>query len=337
MHHRSVIVFCLLLIASVPACSQDEQKTGDLGNFRLESGQIIEDCRIGYRTHGKANADKSNVILFPTWFTGVAKDLEAYIGPGRLADTSKFMVIAVDALGNGISSSPSRSAKQPGLRFPKFTIRDMVNSQHALLTRVLGIRRLRGVMGISMGGMQTFQWLVSYPEFLEKAVPIVGSPQLAPYDLLLWTTTTRVIEEMGATGVASKDPRRLVALIHALALTTPQRVNFEYSRETFSHLLQRFEGSIERMDSIDYLRQAQAMLAHDIASSSPLESIAARIRAQMLVVVGTQDHVVTPGPALRLAKLTGAQILELTGECGHMVTSCEMGLMAPVVRNFLSK
>jgi homoserine O-acetyltransferase len=144
---------------------------------------------------------------------------------------------------------------------------------------------------------------------------------------------------MGPAGGKSKDPRRLVALIHALALTTPQRVNMENSRASFPQLLQKFESSIERMDAIDYVRQAQAMIGHDITAShgGTLESVAPHIRAQVLVVVGTQDHMVTPGPARRLAKLLKAQMLELTGDCGHIVTSCEMGLMGPVVRNFIAR
>jgi homoserine O-acetyltransferase len=69
-------------------------------------------------------------------------------------------VILVDALGNGLSSSPSNTSN-----FPDITIHDMVVAEHELLTRKLKISHLYAVMGISMGGMQTFEWLASYPDF----------------------------------------------------------------------------------------------------------------------------------------------------------------------------
>src|SRR5947209_10148447 len=188
---RATLLLGLLLTAI--GTSAQEQQFARLGDFRLESGAVIRDCRIGYRTFGALNQDRSNAILFPTWASGTTEQLLSNFGQGRLVDTTKYYVIAVDALGNGVSSSPSNSTQQPRMSFPRITIRDMVNTQHELLTKVLHIDHLKAVTGISMGGMQTFQWMVSYPDFMDKGVPIVGSPRVTPYDLVFLRTQLRAI------------------------------------------------------------------------------------------------------------------------------------------------
>src|SRR5215510_5258364 len=101
----------VILFSFLPVSAQ--QQFAQLGDFKLESGEVIRDCRIGYRTFGKLNADKSNVIIFPTWAGGTTEQLQSNIGPGKLLNSEKYFVIAVDALGNGVSSSPSTSKLQP--------------------------------------------------------------------------------------------------------------------------------------------------------------------------------------------------------------------------------
>ncbi|HEX9500320.1 MAG TPA: alpha/beta fold hydrolase, partial [Thermoanaerobaculia bacterium] len=118
----------------------------------------IDGVKIGYRTWGRLDDAKSNAILVLTWFAGTSEGLAGWIGPGNLYDPSKYYIIVVDALGDGVSSSP-----------PNFTMRDMVRAQHELLTRELKLDHVYAVSGLSMGGMQTFQWVVSYPMFMTKA------------------------------------------------------------------------------------------------------------------------------------------------------------------------
>ena len=230
------LLFCLAppVVTATTVSLTQEQQFASLGDLKLQSGEMIRDCRIGYRTFGQLNADESNAVLFPTWFGGTTKDLVSSIGPGEIFDSSRYYIIAVDALSDGVSSSPSNSKLQPGMRFPRITIRDMVESQHELLTRVLHINHLKAVMGISMGGMQTFQWMVMYPDFMDKAVPIVGSPRLAAYDLLLWQSEIDSIKKNRAWKNGHYNQNLdLVgqAEFTALFLTTPDYYNQVTSRE----------------------------------------------------------------------------------------------------------
>lgn len=337
---RRLLVWLALLTS--PTFAQDgKQHFADLGDLKLQGSDVLRDCRVGYRTFGNLNADRSNVILFPTWAGGTTEQLAGSIGPGKLADSSKYFVIAVDALSNSISSSPSNSTVQPRMHFPRITIRDMVESQHRLLIETFGIHHVMAVMGISMGGMQTFQWMVSYPDFMEKAVPIVGSPRLAAYDLVLWQTQIDAMENDSAWdgGNYKESPSRVAnAEFGALVLTTPDHYNRITSREQAlqSLITAKTDASF---DANNHIRQDQAMIALDVSDQfgGSMEKAAAAVKAKVLVIVALRDHTVTPGPALEFGKLIHAQIVTLDNECGHQLTSCENDRVVSAVASFLEK
>lgn len=312
-----------------------------LGDFKLVGGASIHDCKLGYRLFGKLNADKSNAILFPTWFTGRSGDLGANIGPGRIVDDTKYAVIAVDAIGNGVSCSPSNSSTQHGIAFPQFTIHDMVVSEYRLITETLHIKHLHAVMGISMGGMQTFEWVVSYPEMMDLAVPIVGTPQQSSYDLLLWNAEKVALEADPAWegGHYARNPALpMVAYLHEMNLSTPKFRVDHTTREQFAAYFDHISKDEHTgFDANDYLLQLEAMIPHDIAHGGTLYQAAAKVKAKMLIVNARQDHMVDPLPALGFAKLIHAQTFVLESDCGHMSPGCEIATLSPVIDRFLAQ
>ena len=340
---RLVIPLLVLARFILPAFAQDHpQQIASLGDFKLESGEVIRDCRIGYRTFGQLNADKSNVVIVPTWANGTTAQMDGQFGPGRLLDTSKYYAIAVDALGNGVSSSPSNSPLQPHMKFPKFTVRDMVNSQHQLLTEVLHIDHVRAVVGVSMGGMQTFQWMVSYPSFMDIAIPIAGSPRLAAFDVLFWQTGNDAITSDPAWNHGDYKEQPAAALqgeLSYLVATTPERFNETTPRDKVAEAIAKGKMDAAGSDANNHIRQAQAMMALDVSLpfGGSMERAAAAVRATVLVIVSATDHTVTPGPALEFAKLIHAEVLELHNNCGHHAPECDSAKVNSAVAAFLVK
>lgn len=337
----ALLIVGFFSLALPPHAGAQELRFARLGDFKLENGEVIRDCRVGYRTFGALKRDRSNAVLFTTWASGTTAQLASNITASGLVDPAKYYVVAVDALGNGVSSSPSNSAAQPRMRFPRFTVGDMVNAEHEVLTKTLGLKHLRAVMGVSMGGMQTFQWAVAYPDFMDKVVPIVGSPRLAPYDLLLWQTQIdAIMNDPGwRGGDYTANPARAAEYeFGALLLTTPEHFNRETTRRQVFAEIEKGKATIG-FDANDKIRQAQAMMALDVSApfNGSLERAAATVKAKMFVIVATRDHVVTPGPASEFARLAGARLLTLDGDCGHLAPGCEAQKVNAAVAAFLAQ
>jgi homoserine O-acetyltransferase/O-succinyltransferase len=321
------------------SASNGQQQFASLGVCKLVNGQRIAGCRLGYRTWGILNRDHSNAVLFPTWFSGTSAQLADSIGPNGLVDPGKYFVIAVDALGDGVSSSPSNSVAQHGPGFPAFTIQDMVNAEYRVATETLGLSHLHAVMGISMGGIQTFEWMVDYPDFIDLAIPIVGSPRPNSRDLLLYRADLDAVKADPAwhAGKYTQSPAAPVAeMIWQLNLSTPAN----YAR---THTIQQADADyakdltagIRPFDANDWIAQLNAIMQLDVGHGGSLQSAARRVKAKVLVVSSAQDHMVNPQPALDFARLVDAKTIVLQGDCGHLATGCEAATLNPQVRAFL--
>ena len=156
-----------------------------LGDFQLESGEILQNAQLAYAVHGKLNAAKDNAILFTIMFSGTSKNMEHYIGKGKALDPDKYCIILPNQLGGGLSTSPHNiDGPQSMANFPRISIADDVIAQHKLITEHFGIQELQLVTGWSMGAQQTYEWAIRYPDMVKRAAPIAGTARCTPHDAL---------------------------------------------------------------------------------------------------------------------------------------------------------
>jgi homoserine O-acetyltransferase/O-succinyltransferase len=327
------IVTLLALLMAVCSYSQ-ELRTAYIGDLELVSGRVITDCRVSYTTAGILNENESNVIVYPTWFGGRS---ESIINVGaRLFDTTKYFLIAIDALGNGLSSSPSNSPHQPNNEFPEISIKDMVNAQYRLLKNEIGIKKVYAFIGGSMGGMQVFEWAVSYPDFMNKVIIYAGSPRLTPFDLMLWTSEILVIENWISNGGSEEELADIVATIHNLLITTPRNKNRQVSRENFDQYLNNTYIDFRKtFNPYDWKSQLIAMTRHDISINGSIDEAALRIKADMLIMVGAQDLIVNPDPAIEFAEKFGYKKYIFDNDCGHLAPGCEFETFKSLINSFI--
>jgi len=333
----------VILLLNVNARAQDgAQKFAELGRCPLESGKVIEDCRVGYRTFGQLNAAQNNAVLMPTWLYGRSADLVSLFGDGsspqHLVDTTHFYGIAIDAFGNGVSSSPSTSAHQHATEFPAFTLGDAIRAQYRVMTEVLHLKHLHAVVGLSMGGEQTFVWSVLYPDFLDLAVPILGTPRLTSYDLIVKQIMVESIEgdPAYAGGHYTSEPTlRTANLFGALVVTSPSLRNQETPRTEVSEYIAKAEAN-QNIDANDRLWQLHAIMQQDVIGKRTLAETARATKAHFLVIVSREDHLVNPQPALDWAAALGAPTYISDGACAHLIMNCDALDVSTRVRKFLS-
>ena len=317
--------------------AQGDLQNAALGQCVLESGDVLEDCRIAYRTFGELNSDSSNAVLFPTQFMGTSAIIAEYIGPVGLVDDADYFVIAVDAFANGVSASPSNSSSQPGELFPQVSIRDMVSSQHRLVTEILGLPSLRGIIGISMGGMQAFEWAVSYPGFAEKIVSIASSPRLATYDVVMWETVLRILSVYQECQC-----KEAVSALMGISFLTGNSPDYHARispRDSIPGIITRMDNQLFAVPIAQNLAiQIRAMIGHNVAApyDDSIEQAVAQIQADILVIVTPEDHVVTPAPALEFARMLGAEAIQLPNDCGHNGLRCDDEMLSRATQRFLA-
>ena len=159
--------------------------TYELGDLKLLSGEILLSAKLAYKTYGSLNADKNNVIILPTFYTGTHKRNEGFFGANRAINPDKHFIVSINLFGNGLSTSPSNAElEQKGPKFPIITLYDNVACQHKLITEHLKINRIALVAGWSMAGCQSYQWAAQYPDMVDAILPFCASAKTSKHNFV---------------------------------------------------------------------------------------------------------------------------------------------------------
>jgi homoserine O-acetyltransferase/O-succinyltransferase len=169
---------CALVSFSATAADYPAPKEGQwiARDFRFHTGDVMPELRLHYTTVGEPSGQPvlllhgTNGSAASMLTPGLAGEL---FGPGQPLDATKYYIIIPDAIGHGKSSKPSDGLKA---KFPRYNYDDMVDAQYRLIKEGLGIRRLRLVIGNSMGGMHTWIWGVKHPDHMDALVPMAAQP-----------------------------------------------------------------------------------------------------------------------------------------------------------------
>ena len=304
-----------------------------LGDVTLESGDVIRDFRQSYVTHGRLDSSGSNAVLLCSAITGNHHRLDFLIGSGRALDPSRWFIVAADPIGNGLTTSPSCSALQPRMQFPRFSIRDMVTAQARLLDEVLGVRRLAAVIGASMGGMQALQWAVDAPLRLNSIVAMTAPARTAAWSVAVNEATRSCLmadPSWNGSEFTQHPERGWRAWFHV------QRVLASRSPESIESVTAGTMGATQalsdwhaqwenRMEAHDFLYQSWAYDHHDVhrtVTGGCDRDALRRVPARALLLAPSLDLYNPPsGVREAAAAMTNASFVEIPSIHGHQCTS----------------
>jgi homoserine O-acetyltransferase len=303
------VLFTLISRSFLWAADYPTPVDGDvtLRDFRFASGEILAEVRIHYRTLGTPQRDKQGVVRNAVLILhgtggeggslvrrGGAGDLFAaeLFGAGQPLDANRYFIILPDNLGHGRSIKPSDGLHA---KFPRYGYRDLVLAQHRLLTEGLNVNHLRLVMGQSMGGMHTWLWGETYPDFVDALMPLASLPGPISGRNRMWRKA--VIDAIRTDpewkgGEYASQPRglRFAAQILFLMSSSPlQRQKAAPTLQTADEIFERgVSASLARLDANDLLYAVESSFDYD---PTP---ILEKIRAPLLAINSADDLINPP-------------------------------------------
>jgi len=307
-----------------------------LHDFELQSGEILPDAQLAYRTYGELDSEAGNTVLLPSFYTGDHVRNEGYFGAGRAIDPARHFVVSVNLFGNGLSSSPSNTpAPFDAARFPRITFYDNVRAQYRLLTERLGIEQLALVTGWSMAGCQSFQWGAQYPDFVRAILPFCGSAKTSEHNFVFLEGVKAALQAdaVYAGGDYREPPvRGLKAFGRVYAgwaysqTFYREKIYRQLGFASAEDLLRDWERDHLDWDANDLLAMLWTWQRGDI-SDNPLyrqdfEAALKAIRARTIVIACDNDLYFQPADnALEIPLIPRAELRVYESPWGHCVAS----------------
>jgi homoserine O-acetyltransferase len=290
---RWLALFLSLFVSSSIAAEFPTPIESDwiIRDFRFHTGETLPELRIHLTTIGAATGQP---VLLLHGTNESAKNLLTpnfggeLFGEGQPLDARRYFIILPDAIGHGASSKPSDGLRT---RFPHYNLDDVVAAQYRLLTDHLGIRHVTLVLGNSVGGMETWLWGETHPEFMDALMPLASEP--AAMAGRNWMIRRFVIDSIRndptwAGGNYAAQPK---ALREALAIYGIIGNGGDLARYQRTPTRQQTDAEYNRLMAVNPLVDANDLLYQfeSVADYDPARNLG-RISARVVAVNSADDE-----------------------------------------------
>jgi homoserine O-acetyltransferase len=177
-----------------------------LGDITVQSGEVMRDARLAWKSHGTLAPSRDNVVLYPCSYGAQHGDLEWLIRPDGILDPTRWFIVIPDMFSNGLSTSAADRSDYPSV----VTSLDNVQAQRRLLAEQFGVDKLRAVYGFSMGAQQAYHWAAAFPQMVARAIVVCGSARTSTHNKVFLSGLLRTLEaapEHIGGGRFSAEPR----------------------------------------------------------------------------------------------------------------------------------
>jgi len=339
------ILVLVLGLSAIGSAAAAPAQIFTLYDFAFEDGSVLPDLRIAFETQGTLAPTGDNAVLLLPGAVGDRHAFDALIGPGNVFDTDRQFIITLDPLGGGESSSP---AEGMGQDFPRYTIRDMMEAEQALVTKRLGIKRLRALVGLSMGSFVALEWGIHHPESVASLILLAPSPKAdAGFQLTIdLIGGTIALDPEWQGGRYAHNPveglRRAGMLFYPWAVTTPYLEHL--APRDLARDLDAAAKAFAEWDANALVLRFAAYRAHDVAApfDGDMKAALARVAVPTLLLPSASDRLVDGAGARRIRDgIPYPTYAEIPGELGHRAVraapgTAEGNFIARQIRSFLA-